>query len=92
MDRAVGHHRRYDRAMLGQKLRDAGFVVEELYYADVLGYFVTRLFMAIGNDTDKINPFTLTVYDRVIFPIGQVIEKLMRVPVGKNVVGVARNP
>ena len=92
MDRAVGHYRRYDRAMLGQKLRDAGFVVEELYYADVLGYFVTRLFMAIGNDTDKINPFTLTVYDRVIFPIGQVIEKLMRVPVGKNVVGVARNP
>jgi len=91
MDRAVGHYRRYDRAMLGQKLRDAGFVVEELYYADVLGYFVTRLFMAIGNDTDKINPFTLTVCDRVIFPVGQMIEKLVRVPVGKNVVGVARN-
>lgn len=79
--------------MLGQKLRDAGFLVEEPYYADILGYlhFVTRLFKAIGNDRDKINPFTLTVYDRVIFPVGQVIEKLVRVPGGKNVVGVARN-
>jgi SAM-dependent methyltransferase len=91
MDRAVGHFRRYDRTMLDDKLRAAGFAVEDIYYADVLGYFVTRLFLAIGNDTNKINPFTLTVYDRAIFPIGQVIEKLMRVPVGKNIVGVACN-
>jgi SAM-dependent methyltransferase len=92
MDRAVGHFRRYDRAMLGVKLRAAGFAVDDMYYADVLGYFVTRIFQLIGNDTGKINAFTLSTYDRLIFPVGQVIEKIMRVPVGKNIVGVARNP
>jgi SAM-dependent methyltransferase len=91
MDRTVGHFRRYERASLEQKLRSAGFTVDEIYYADVLGYFFTQLFRAIGNDTAKINPFTLGVYDRAIFPIGQLIEKLARVPVGKNVVAVARN-
>ena len=91
MDRAVGHHRRYDKAMLGGKLTTAGYAVEKLYYADVLGYFVTRVFQAIGDDNGKINPFTLGVFDRFIFPVGQLIEKLVRVPVGKNVVGIARN-
>jgi SAM-dependent methyltransferase len=92
MDRAVGHHRRYERGSLGQKLRDAGFEVEDSYYADFLGYFVTRLFKAIGNDTGKINPFTLMVYDRAVFPVGQLIEKLGRVPLGKNIVAIARKP
>jgi SAM-dependent methyltransferase len=90
MDRAVGHVRRYERSMLEQKLRDAGYVVEQSYYADFFGYFVTRIFKAIGDDTGKINPFTLKVYDRLIFPVGHFIEKLVRVPVGKNVVAVAR--
>jgi SAM-dependent methyltransferase len=91
MDRAVGHVRRYERATLDEKLRAAGFTVESLYYADVLGFFVTRLFMAVGNDTDKINPLTMNVYDRFIFPIGRLIERLGRMPVGKNVVAIARN-
>jgi SAM-dependent methyltransferase len=90
MDRAVGHYRRYDRLMLGEKLRTAGFAVEDLYYADVLGYFVTRLYMRIGNDTTKINPFTLGIYDRFIFPVSSFLEKLGRLPVGKNIVGIAR--
>jgi hypothetical protein len=91
MDRAVGHFRRYDRKMLGDKLQAAGFAVEDLYYADVLGYFVTRLFQSIGNDTGKINAFTLSTYDRAIFPVGQIIERIARMPVGKNIVGLARN-
>jgi SAM-dependent methyltransferase len=91
MDRAVGHHRRYERAMLAEKLRSAGFRVEDTYYADVLGYFVTRIFQAAGDDTGKINPFTMRVYDTLIFPVGRVIERLTRVPVGKNVVAVAKN-
>ena len=78
--------------MLSEKLRAAGFAVEDLFYADVLGYFVTRVYQAIGNDTGKINPFTLGVYDRFVFPVGRMIERLGRMPVGKNVVGVARNP
>ena len=92
LDEAVGHFRRYDRVLLRDRLQRSGFIVEELYYADFLGYFVTRLFKLIGNDTGKINPFTLKAFDRFVFPVGRALERLMRVPVGKNIVGVGRNP
>jgi SAM-dependent methyltransferase len=90
LDVTVGHVRRYDAALLGAKLREAGFVIEELFYADVFGYFATLLFKRLGNRMSNANSFTLQVFDRCIFPVGSLIERLVRVPVGKNVVGVAR--
>ena len=92
LDEFVGHFRRYDKVMLNQKLLQSGYGVEQLYYADVLGYFVTRLYKLIGNNTNKINPFTLRLFDRIVFPVGTMIERVVKVPVGKNIVGVARNP
>lgn len=90
MDAAVGHFRRYDRTSLGDKLRAANFEVERLFYADVFGYFATRAFKRLGNTMSNVNPVTLRIFDRCIFPIGCLIERLVPVPVGKNVVAVAR--
>jgi SAM-dependent methyltransferase len=92
LDVTVGHHRRYDRATLGAKLRDAAFEVDDLYYADFFGYFVTAIFKLVGNTMANANPLTLRIYDRGIFPVGRLVERLIRVPVGKNVVGVATKP
>jgi hypothetical protein len=92
MDAAVGHYRRYDRAMLQEKLSAAGLAVEQLYYVDFLGYFVTRLFRTLGNDPTKINRTTLGFYDRYVFPVSRAIETVLRTPVGKNVLAVARRP
>jgi SAM-dependent methyltransferase len=90
LDEAVGHHRRYTAASLGARLREAGFEVEDTYYADFFGYFATLLFKRLGNTMSNANPFTYQVYDRAIFPVGRLIERLVRVPIGKNVVAVAR--
>jgi SAM-dependent methyltransferase len=92
LDVTVGHHRRYDRAMLGAKLRDAAFAVDDLYYADVFGYFVTAIFKLVGNTMSNANPVTLRIYDRLIFPVGRIVERVMRVPVGKNIVALATRP
>jgi len=92
LDEAVGHHRRYDKTSLGARLAEAGFAVNELFYADFFGYFATLAFKRAGNTMSNANSFTLHLYDRVIFPVGRVIERIVRVPVGKNVVGVARRP
>lgn len=90
MDELVGHHRRYDKRMLADKLRAAGFSVEDTFYADVLGYFATLAYRMLGNRTANINSTSMRTYDRFIFPMGRAIESVVRVPVGKNVVGVAR--
>ena len=90
MDELVGHHRRYDKRMLADKLRAAGFTVEDTFYADVLGYFATLAYRMLGNRTANINGTSMRTYDRFIFPVGRAIESVVRVPVGKNVVGIAR--
>jgi len=38
----------------------------------------------------ELGEVVLHLDDRVIFPVGRVIERIVSVPVGKNVVGVAR--
>jgi SAM-dependent methyltransferase len=89
LDAAIGHYRRYDVGSLSAKLRDAGFTVDDLYYTDVLGYFVTVAFKRLGNSMSNANPFTMRLFDRCVFPLGRLLERLVRVPVGKNVVAVA---
>lgn len=92
MDAEVGHYRRYDRKMLAEKLSAAGLAVERVFYVDFLGYFVTRLFRALGNDPTNINKTTLGIYDRYVFPVSRAIETVLPIPVGKNVLAVARRP
>ena len=89
LDEAVGHHRRYDQASLRSALMRAGFTVQRTFYADFFGYFATLLFKRLGNTMSNANSFTLHLYDRCIFPVGRLIERVVRVPVGKNVVAVA---
>lgn len=89
LDTIAGHYRRYVRETLGERLRAARFEVEDLYYADFFGYFATALFKRVANNMSNANPLTLKIYDRVLFPIGRLVERVIRVPVGKNVVGVA---
>jgi SAM-dependent methyltransferase len=91
LDVVAGHYRRYVRKTLGAKLRDAGFAVDHIYYADFFGYFVTALFRVIANDTSNANSLTLGIYDRIIFPASRLVERVIRVPVGKNIVAVATN-
>ncbi len=91
MDKQVGHFRRYDRASLGDKLREANFKIEDMFYTDVLGYFATRAFQLSGNNMSHASLLSLQIYDRFVFPVGHLIERLVRVPVGKNIVAVARN-
>ena len=47
-DRSIGHHRRYTRHSLRQKLRDTGFVIQRDHYLDGLGIVPWLLFMKLG--------------------------------------------
>ena len=91
MDSAVGHYRRYERVSLECKLRESGFVVEDLFFADVLGYVATRVYQILGDRASNLNEKSLYTYDRYVFPIGHFIEQFVRIPFGKNIVAVARN-
>lgn len=89
-DRQVGHLRRYRRQQLIELLTKAGFQVERAAYADCLGFLVAGLFKLLGQSPEKVNAKNIKIYDRFIFPISKIMDRVCCHWIGKNVWAVAR--
>lgn len=87
-DRRVGHVRRYRRRELGKHAESAGFRVERLHYVDLPGILPWYLFMVLGGV--MLNPRNVGSYDTYAVPLVRRIERLVRPPIGRNVLMVAR--
>jgi len=92
MDRKVGHLRRYTRDSLATLLRDAGFVVKGCAYIDSLGFLAALVFKWYGDDSGNLNTSMVRLYDRLVFPISRVCDRLCQPFFGKNVVAFAEKP
>jgi SAM-dependent methyltransferase len=92
MDSKVGHVRRYTRETLSSSVTAAGFELERVEYADSIGFFASLVFRLTDRGTGNVNPRMLKIYDRLVFPISRVLDRLTRGWFGKNLVLVARNP
>ena len=89
MDEKVGHHRRYTRSSLEAVVNDAGFKVLRTRYADSLGFLATILYKITGGTAGDINVRALIAYDRLIFPLSCMVDRLLGLFIGKNVLLVA---
>jgi SAM-dependent methyltransferase len=90
LDEAVGHVRRYALPELREKLRAAGFVIDELRYCNLIavvpwliaGRVLRR--KALGGESHQL-------FDR-LFPIFSALEKRLGLPYGLNLLALARKP
>jgi SAM-dependent methyltransferase len=86
---AFGHHRRYSRGELRQKLEQAGFKILQLHYFNFIGYFAWWLSFRVMRQR-KFNPAMVRLFDRSIFPIGFGVEShIAWPPIGQSLVAVA---
>lgn len=92
MDAKVGHVRRYTRATLRQSVTSAGFEIEDVRYADSLGFLATLVFKLVDNGRGDVNRPLLRLYDRFAFPVSRAIDALTHRWFGKNLAIVARRP
>lgn len=92
MDRRVGHLRRYRRAELVELVTAAGFEVRRARYVDSLGVLATLVYRLMKNDDGQINRRALRLYDRLIFPLSHVVDRLIGGVVGKNLLIESRRP
>jgi SAM-dependent methyltransferase len=90
MDAKVGHLRRYTRRTLMAAVGAAGFAVESCAYVDSLGFFAALLFKVADDGAGDINRRALRLYDRAIFPISRLIDRLTGRWFGKNLLLIAR--
>lgn len=88
MDKLVGHHRRYRRNDLVGKLRTTGFRIESARYVDSLGFFATLLYRWIGDNSGVMHLGSVKLYDRFLFPLSRVFDRLVLGAFGKNLLVV----
>ncbi|MGA2059046.1 MAG: class I SAM-dependent methyltransferase [Thermoguttaceae bacterium] len=92
MDKKVGHYRRYRLRPLVNQLRAAGFHVVQGRYVDSIGFFITLLYQLMGNRRGDLNPSALRFYDRFLFPVNSVLDRVLGALCGKNVAITALRP
>ena len=92
MDRKVGHLRRYRRRQLADLLMQAGFRLEQVAYADSLGFLAALAYRWMSDNDGTIYMCELTLYDRAVFPLSRLLDRLFRRFFGKNLFAVASKP
>jgi SAM-dependent methyltransferase len=89
MDRKVGHVRRYTRRTLRECVEAAGFVVDDVRYADSLGFLATLAFKLVGNDRGELNSRAVRLYDQLAFPLSRALDSVAHRWLGKNLALIA---
>ena len=87
-DRTLGHFRRYNRAMLADRMRQAGFEVvktTDFNRFGVLGWWVSK---KLG--TRDLSPGQMKLFNAML-PIARVIERFEGLP-GLSVIAIGRKP
>ena len=93
LDRKVGHHRRYVRPQLAQRVGQAGYVVDRCEYADSLGFVATLAYRLSGLGLGSVmKPESVAFYDRWLFPLSRKVDRVCRRSFGKNLVLFAHRP
>ncbi|HEY2346202.1 MAG TPA: methyltransferase domain-containing protein [Xanthomonadaceae bacterium] len=92
MDRKVGHFRRYRRQGLEALAAAAGFIDVRSRYADSLGFFAALAYRWIGSDSGTLDRRSVVLYDRCVFPVSRMLDRLFGRLFGKNVLLTACKP
>lgn len=87
-DASIGHFRRYRKGELETLLRDGGLEVVRSRYFDAAGVLPWLLFYRLLGRS--LAARDVEVYDRLVVPVMRRIESVVRPPVGKNLLVVAR--
>jgi hypothetical protein len=91
LDEVVQHRRRYTRAALRTLMSSAELAIEELTYFDLAGvipWFVAARILRLRTVTGP----TARLYDRLVVPVGERLERHAKPPIGKNLLCVAVKP
>jgi SAM-dependent methyltransferase len=91
LDEVVHHYRRYSFSGLARLVRQAGLELVHLRYFDVLGVLPWLVTGRVLKQR-RFNPAAARIYDRAVVPVASRLERLLPLPLGKNLICVARRP
>lgn len=90
MDKKIGHFRRYRKAELVNKMKEAGFKIDSAQYIDFIGFFGGLYYKHFISKDGSIDSKATRFYYKYIFPVSRVLDKLGgRYLLGKNLLVIA---
>ena len=92
LDEEVGHYRRYEYSELIDKCKQVGLTIEEIHFADSVGFFASLAMKVFGyNKNAGIGSVSsLRFYDKWLLPLSILLDKVgCKYLFGKNIVLVA---
>lgn len=88
LDKSLGHFRRYVRSELIDKSTGAGFHTVKCHYFDVVGILPWLIVFKLMKK--EISGGKVSAYDNMVVPFMRRLESLVRPPIGKNLLLVAK--
>jgi hypothetical protein len=90
IDKKLEHFRRYSKAELERKVKQAGFKIDECYFVDSIGFFIWLLVKVFKIKINNENFKLIYIYDKIIWPISKLLDILgLRFLIGKNLLLLA---
>ncbi|MCR4439445.1 MAG: hypothetical protein QHJ34_06715 [bacterium] len=90
LDEAFAHVRRYEKAELEAKAREAGFEIEKVYFHNALGA-VGRFLNGRVLRRKRLSRFQAQVFDNLV-PVLRRVERHISVPLGLSLIAICRKP
>ncbi len=88
-DKLIGHYRRYTKNELVEKLKKSGFSIERAEYVDSIGFVCWFILSRICPNNVAGSSRMVIIYDRLVFPISRIFDRLFNKFFGKNLLIIA---
>jgi len=85
LDEKLCHYRRYTKTTLRRLVEQEGFAVEQVRYADCLGFIAVLVFRLLNKSASTLTATTINFYDHWLFPPSRALDKCFDRWFGKNV-------
>ncbi len=89
VDSSLGHHRRYTKPPLMEKMRQTGFTIEKVFYMNIIGMAGWFLNNRVFKRTEE-SPRQIALFDRLIAPVAERAEKIVQPPIGLSLIAIGR--
>ena len=85
LDEKLRHYRRYTKTTLRHLVEQEGFAIEQVRYADCLGFIATLVFRLLNRSAPTLTAAAISFYDRWVFAPSRVLDRVFGRWFGKNV-------